>query len=969
NACEAKVTARKSFLKCGEGTARLLKNRRNLGKKPAKTFRRVSFDCQNHFTWPSQWDMGKPLGKHPQLKRWVSSPTVLFLDDKNANCIISRDDNKRQLNNHEQSMEESHHTGGYDGEEMVNKKGFDGEEAVNEKEFEVPSQMNWSKCSQKCHGQKNNIKAKVCAKTEASWPISQEHSGREDNRSIEPKIPLQLIGDIKNSVSQVARRPMNASPNVTELQNLEITLANQEDQNHGYQVIQDVNRVKQWGNEYCVTADKNPEITVEIIPEFKKVNDQIVKAMHKPDRKQATTFANSQTRHCNGAEAANRWKENLSSESACTSSDSEDESKSHCCQYPWRPNTHRAVSTSKNMDISEADYATDEPSEAEDPSLKSSRKTRAKTFGAQELTGQQGTSSTASSSSSESSLRSRSLRYGKTLSSVRKSQFHQSQAARGRKEPETRSNLCDSELSLQPPSLTRNLVASLFPVFKSKANLEEQVQKMPMRKLEECEQEVLVHHGETSLLVQMKEEQAKAMDFLRKQISQYEAMRPQKLHPLEECKSGKSLKQQKEEIQFEKYPKIIKEEGESQEIQKLKQQIAGLQEEFRRNETHWHVAHVELRSQVEALTKHNLELQDELKVSEHQKMEAEGKHGAMDAVIRKTGTPALTAFLRGTSSEETLEERPVQASHKSPDNMNLGRRTVLDELTARDRNAQALSHNPQQRHVSRSLLSASNLTELKDTSPSLYVAGTYSSTSGSSEDAAFLTTQNNDILSSATLSNSRTQLSPLKPILSRRAPLYTESKEDGDVKEKIEYPDGKVKQLFTDGRRIITYPNGTKMEISTDRKTTVITFYNGDVKKILPDQRVIYYYADAQTTRTIHPDGLEVLQFPNNQIEKYHPDGTEEIVFPDQTVKRRYDGGLEETVFPDGTVVKVEKNGVKTIQFRNGQTEIHTALSTRREYPDGTVKTVYANRGQETNYSSGRVRIKDEKGTPMPDKK
>lgn len=28
----------------------------------------------------------------------------------------------------------------------------------------------------------------------------------------------------------------------------------------------------------------------------------------------------------------------------------------------------------------------------------------------------------------------------------------------------------------------------------------------------------------------------------------------------------------------------------------------------------------------------------------------------------------------------------------------------------------------------------------------------------------------------------------------------------------------------------------------------------------------IYYYADAQTTHTIFPDGLEVLQFPNNQI-------------------------------------------------------------------------------------------------------
>uniref|UniRef100_A0A8D0EBE3 Centromere protein J C-terminal domain-containing protein n=1 Tax=Salvator merianae TaxID=96440 RepID=A0A8D0EBE3_SALMN len=158
------------------------------------------------------------------------------------------------------------------------------------------------------------------------------------------------------------------------------------------------------------------------------------------------------------------------------------------------------------------------------------------------------------------------------------------------------------------------------------------------------------------------------------------------------------------------------------------------------------------------------------------------------------------------------------------------------------------------------------------------------------------------------------------------------------------------------------------MEISADRRI-VVTFYNGDIKTISPDQRVIYYYADAQTTRTVYPNGLEVLEFPNNQIEKYHPDGTEEIVFPDQTVKRRYDGGmLEETVFPDGTVVKVEKDGVKTILFCNGQKEIHTALSTRREYPDGTVRTVYANGQRETKSSSGRVRIKDEKGAIILDK-
>lgn len=49
----------------------------------------------------------------------------------------------------------------------------------------------------------------------------------------------------------------------------------------------------------------------------------------------------------------------------------------------------------------------------------------------------------------------------------------------------------------------------------------------------------------------------------------------------------------------------------------------------------------------------------------------------------------------------------------------------------------------------------------------------------------------------------------------------------------------KVKQLFTDGRRITTYPNGTKMEISTDKKTMTVTFYNGDIKKILADQTVV----------------------------------------------------------------------------------------------------------------------------------
>ncbi|KAI1240742.1 Centromere protein J, partial [Lamprotornis superbus] len=75
---------------------------------------------------------------------------------------------------------------------------------------------------------------------------------------------------------------------------------------------------------------------------------------------------------------------------------------------------------------------------------------------------------------------------------------------------------------------------------------------------------------------------------------------------------------------------------------------------------------------------------------------------------------------------------------------------------------------------------------------------------------------------------------------------------------------------------------GTKKEISADKRMTMISFSKGDVKKIMPDQRVvahcygriclckycehtaiislsfqIYYYADAQTIHTAYPDGLE----------------------------------------------------------------------------------------------------------------
>uniref|UniRef100_A0A674K8L4 Centromere protein J C-terminal domain-containing protein n=1 Tax=Terrapene triunguis TaxID=2587831 RepID=A0A674K8L4_9SAUR len=343
----------------------------------------------------------------------------------------------------------------------------------------------------------------------------------------------------------------------------------------------------------------------------------------------------------------------------------------------------------------------------------------------------------------------------------------------------------------------------------------------------------------------------------------------------------------------------------------LKQQIAGLQEEFRRNESHWHAAHGKLKHQIEMLTKQNLELRDELRVSEHQRLEAEKKSGAVDFISRKSETPVL---------KDLLSEK-FTCDHSYTENCQVTEMVGLYICL-----------------------------KLFETNSSSYIKGKISC---------------KPYISMATICGN---FPPASSGLQVSVRLLSFAPGGGSTKCWY-FVCLKVEEVLTDGRRIITFRNGTKKEISADKRMTVVTFFNGDVKKVMPDQRVIYYYADAQTTHTTYPNGLEVLQFPNNQIEKHHPDGTKEIVFPDQTMKRFYDGGLEETVFPDGTVVKIEKNGNKMVMFSNGQKEIHTSQFKRREYPDGTIKTVYSSGQQETKYSSGRVRIKDEEGNIILNKK
>ncbi|KAF9406617.1 hypothetical protein HW555_013074 [Spodoptera exigua] len=167
-----------------------------------------------------------------------------------------------------------------------------------------------------------------------------------------------------------------------------------------------------------------------------------------------------------------------------------------------------------------------------------------------------------------------------------------------------------------------------------------------------------------------------------------------------------------------------------------------------------------------------------------------------------------------------------------------------------------------------------------------------------------------------------------------------------------------------DGSKELRFPNGNIKYISADGKYSKFVYYNGDVKENFYNEgRIKYFYAETKTYHTTHADGLEVLEFPDGQVEKRYKDGSSEIRLPNGSVRYfdpKNEHVREEWRFPDGAALTVSASGEQRIVFSNGQVE-------RREFPDGTVKLVYSDGTSETRYASGRVRIKDKHGNLIMD--
>ncbi|XP_063195267.1 centromere protein J [Chroicocephalus ridibundus] len=445
--------------------------------------------------------------------------------------------------------------------------------------------------------------------------------------------------------------------------------------------------------------------------------------------------------------------------------------------------------------------------------------------------------------------------------------------------------------------------------------------------LTELETEIARFRAENTTLTKLREEREHALANIRKEIADFQQQKAQELAEIEEYKKREIKKLQKERKVFEKYTtevRAIPDKKERDEIQALKQQIAELQEDLKRKEAKWSTTHRRLKDQIEALVNENMELKEEVKIMERFRLEAWKKVEAAEnkRKVENSGVTLKRAESclpnRGPKSQTASLLPPVQKCSKingKSYSQTKGKlsRTPASGPASDGSNSETMT-----------ALEESSKTFMVDTSPH---EAHVSLPSG---------------------------------------PASTDSEE---IQRETAYPDGKVEKVLKNGCHLIFFPNGTWKKVGSDGKTITITFFNGDVKQVMPDQTVIYYYADAKTTHTTYSDGLEVLQFSNGQIEKHYPDGKKEITFPDQTIKNLFTDGQEESIFPDGTIVRVQRDGSKTIEFNNGQRELHTPQFKRREYPDGTVKTVYVNGQQETKYVSGRVRVKDKDGNIIMDTK
>ncbi|XP_042315918.1 centromere protein J isoform X2 [Sceloporus undulatus] len=384
----------------------------------------------------------------------------------------------------------------------------------------------------------------------------------------------------------------------------------------------------------------------------------------------------------------------------------------------------------------------------------------------------------------------------------------------------TKQSVTDSEV-MAPP--TTDLMLKLFPSLKPRQKVDAEPKhdakpriapeesggdsarsQLLKEKLGELEMEIEKFRVENASLTKLREERENAMENLRKQIEDFEQQKIKELAQIEEFKKEETRKLQKERKVFEKYAqaaRAIPDKKERDEIQALKQQMTALQGDLKRREAKWSTTHMRLRDQIEALTKENMQLREEIKIMERCRLEAWKRKEASAnkkkadgcSYTKRTESIHPSAILQKSQTFSSVHqtEKNSKTNGKS-DSSTEGRPLAKPKLAA--------AHNES---------SLDNTTKpSEESSKTFMVISKNLPATGMVDSAPGITSDSSD-------------------------------SEDGIVEREATHPDGKVEKVFKNGCHLIIFPNGTRKEVSCDGKITTVSFFNGDIKQILEDQRVV----------------------------------------------------------------------------------------------------------------------------------
>ena len=59
------------------------------------------------------------------------------------------------------------------------------------------------------------------------------------------------------------------------------------------------------------------------------------------------------------------------------------------------------------------------------------------------------------------------------------------------------------------------------------------------------------------------------------------------------------------------------------------------------------------------------------------------------------------------------------------------------------------------------------------------------------------------------------------------------------------------------------------------------------------------YFCQAKTVQTTFKNGIFVIKFENNQVERHYPDGKKQILFPDGSEKTIFENDNEESIYSE----------------------------------------------------------------------